>query len=82
MESTGEKNRVQVSQQTADELSSIGKGHWLVSRDDMVVAKGKGELQTYWLQMPSTKSTISGGLSSHDPSCGNETQDLEDMTTF
>ena len=64
MESTGDKSRIQVSQQTADELVSMGKGHWLVSRDDKVVAKGKGELATYWLQMPSLKSndSVSSGL--------------------
>ena len=50
MESTGEKNMIQVSQDTADLLTSAGKGHWLVARDNPVSAKGKGLVQTYWLQ--------------------------------
>jgi class 3 adenylate cyclase len=49
MESTGERGRIQVSQETADLLMAAGKSHWLKARDDMVVAKGKGELKTYWL---------------------------------
>ncbi len=50
MESTGEKNMIQVSQDTADLLTSAGKGHWLVPRDNPVSAKGKGLVETYWLQ--------------------------------
>ena len=50
MESTGEKNMIQVSQDTADLLTNAGKGHWLVPRDSPVSAKGKGLVHTYWLQ--------------------------------
>jgi Adenylate and Guanylate cyclase catalytic domain len=49
MESTGMRDRIQVSQATADALTEAGKGHWLVKRDTLVVAKGKGEMQTYWI---------------------------------
>eukprot|EP00339_Tiarina_fusa_P025544 CAMPEP_0117020940 /NCGR_PEP_ID=MMETSP0472-20121206/15856_1 /TAXON_ID=693140 ORGANISM="Tiarina fusus, Strain LIS" /NCGR_SAMPLE_ID=MMETSP0472 /ASSEMBLY_ACC=CAM_ASM_000603 /LENGTH=1185 /DNA_ID=CAMNT_0004726283 /DNA_START=326 /DNA_END=3883 /DNA_ORIENTATION=- len=49
MESTGERGRIQVSQETADLLIAAGKSHWLKAREDMVVAKGKGEMKTYWL---------------------------------
>jgi hypothetical protein len=41
---------IQVSQQTADLIVSAGKGHWLRKRDELVHAKGKGELQTYWMK--------------------------------
>lgn len=50
MESTGAVGRIQVSQETADELRSKGKQHWLRPREDKIVAKGKGEMQTYWLE--------------------------------
>lgn len=50
MESTGQKNMIQVSQDTADLLTSAGKGHWLVPRDSPVSAKGKGLVNTFWLQ--------------------------------
>ena len=50
MESTGEKNLIQVSQATAEQLRAFGKGHWLTPRDMPVSAKGKGSIQTFWLQ--------------------------------
>lgn len=49
MESTGHCNRIHVSQDTADLLQASGKSHWLQMRKERVSAKGKGELQTYWL---------------------------------
>jgi class 3 adenylate cyclase len=49
MESNGMKGRLHVSQTTADELTKAGKSHWLIPREDKIVAKGKGEMQIYWL---------------------------------
>ena len=49
MESTGLPQKIQVSQELAEILFASGKGRWLVQRQDKVVAKGKGELTTYWL---------------------------------
>lgn len=49
MESTGLRNKIHISQETADLLREAGKGHWVEERGDLVVAKGKGALQTYWL---------------------------------
>ena len=49
MESTGLKDKIQISQDTADLLVEAGKTHWFTKRDELVKAKGKGELQTYWL---------------------------------
>lgn len=40
MESTGARDRIQVSQETADLLIVAGKGRWLTKREDVVVAKG------------------------------------------
>jgi class 3 adenylate cyclase len=56
MESTGEKDRIQASQSTADQLIAAGRGRWVKPRDKMVQAKGKGELQTYWVE-PSASAT-------------------------
>merc|ERR1712157_557834 len=47
MESNGVKGRIHVSQTTADELEKSGKGTWLTPREDKIVAKGKGEMQTF-----------------------------------
>ena len=50
-ESTGLRGKIQLSQETADLLITVGKGHWLSQREDKVVAKGKGEMTTYWLSL-------------------------------
>jgi Adenylate and Guanylate cyclase catalytic domain len=52
MESTGEKGRIHVSQETATILMAAGKK--LTLRDTKVETKGKGSLQTYWLNVSST----------------------------
>lgn len=41
--------RIHVSKTTADALIAQGKSRWLEARPDMVHAKGKGEMQTFWL---------------------------------
>ncbi|CAB9519856.1 Receptor-type guanylate cyclase gcy [Seminavis robusta] len=45
MESNGVKGRIHVSEACADLLPT----KWLTRREDKVVAKGKGEMQTYWV---------------------------------
>jgi len=49
MESTGLRGKIQVSQETADLLTAAGKWTWISPRSETVHAKGKGEMQTYWL---------------------------------
>ena len=49
MESTGSPNRIHLSQEVVDLLLEAGKSHWVSIREDKVVAKGKGLLNTYWL---------------------------------
>jgi class 3 adenylate cyclase len=49
MESNGLPGKIHISQETARLLIAAGKEHWVVPREEKVVAKGKGELQTYWL---------------------------------
>jgi len=56
MESTGQRDRIQISQDTADLLIAAGKSEWLKMRKDKVHAKGKGEMQTYWLTLGGSKS--------------------------
>ena len=48
-ESTGERNRIQISQSTADLLTEAGKSFWIRPREKRVHAKGKGDVQTYWI---------------------------------
>ena len=51
MESTGTRDKIQISQETADLLISAGKTQWVKEREDVVVAKGKGALKTFWLDI-------------------------------
>jgi hypothetical protein len=65
MESTGIPRRIHVSQSTADALILQGKDSWLVPRKEKVMAKGKGEMQTYSLEWKekSIKTTVSASAS-------------------
>ena len=58
MESNGKPGCIHLSEQTASLLIESGKSNWLEMRKDKIVAKGKGELQTYWL---SRNTSSSGG---------------------
>jgi hypothetical protein len=40
---------------------AAGKSHWLKPRDEAVVAKGKGELKTYWLDPTKKRRNTKGG---------------------
>ncbi len=60
------RGRIHVSEATAECLRVSGKGHWLTAREDKIVAKGKGEMQTYFVQIsPGTAySSMSSDVSS------------------
>eukprot|EP00980_Cylindrotheca_fusiformis_P000042 scaffold14_cov130-Cylindrotheca_fusiformis.AAC.12 len=49
MESSGARDRIQVTQVTADLLTEAGYARWLVPRSTKIYVKGKGEMQTYWV---------------------------------
>jgi hypothetical protein len=49
MESTGVPNKIHVSAEFVEALHKQGKSHWAIPREDQVYAKGKGSLQTYFL---------------------------------
>jgi Adenylate and Guanylate cyclase catalytic domain len=76
VESTGEKNKTQLSKSTADLLIKAGKSHWIERRLDAVYAKGKGELETYWLTIQA-----SGGGSTKSGS-DDDTTENESTTAF
>ena len=44
MESNGEKGRIMLSKETADLLIADGKENWIIPREDLIVAKGKGRI--------------------------------------
>ncbi len=61
MESTGRVNRIQTSQATAELLQSANKSHWLRAREEMVEAKGKGLMITYWVEPKGAAEMSVGG---------------------
>jgi Adenylate and Guanylate cyclase catalytic domain/3'5'-cyclic nucleotide phosphodiesterase len=73
MESTGQRDKIQCSQSTADLLKAAGKGSWVKARDELVNAKGKGQLQTYWIDVsPQRRGSGEDGLarSTHSSDMG------------
>jgi len=64
MESNGLPGRIQASEATFKALGKLGKGHWARKRDELVQAKGKGKMQTYWVDPKmSDASTIESASS-------------------
>ena len=51
MESTGTPGRIQISNTTASLITAAGKTTWIKPRDDAVMAKGKGVINTFWLNI-------------------------------
>lgn len=49
IESTGQRGRIHLSEECANEIMRHNKAHWVQPREDKVSAKGKGELTTFWL---------------------------------
>lgn len=80
IESNGERDRIHISQETAALITAAGKASWIKLREDRIVAKGKGELQTYWLQMhdPHGSETTSTRSSNSSQGDATETTSLDD----
>jgi class 3 adenylate cyclase len=64
METTATSRTIHMSQATADRLKATGKQSWVRKRDGKVWAKGKGELQTYWLDFKKSRREATTGDSS------------------
>eukprot|EP00522_Entomoneis_paludosa_P015215 CAMPEP_0172460140 /NCGR_PEP_ID=MMETSP1065-20121228/35696_1 /TAXON_ID=265537 /ORGANISM="Amphiprora paludosa, Strain CCMP125" /LENGTH=1281 /DNA_ID=CAMNT_0013215079 /DNA_START=46 /DNA_END=3891 /DNA_ORIENTATION=- len=72
MESTGVVNKIHVSPSTAELLKKAGKSHWLSRREDAIEAKGKGLIQTFWVE-PHTR--VGGSNASTASSFSDELED-------
>jgi Adenylate and Guanylate cyclase catalytic domain len=51
MESHSKPGRIQMTEETANMLIKYGKSSWLILREDIVIAKGKGAMKTFWLNI-------------------------------
>jgi hypothetical protein len=51
IESSGERNKIHLSADFAALLVQSGNESWVKAREGMIEAKGKGNMQTYWLIM-------------------------------
>ena len=87
LKSLGERNKIQASQSTADLLVAAGKSHWLKPRLGGVTAKGKGKLNSFWLNptarkgssTASSESSSTGDQNTFDPTLG--PKELDDEAT-
>jgi len=58
MQTSGLLNKIHISEETAELLREADKHHWVKLREDKVQLKGKGEMQTYWAEPDSPKSSL------------------------
>lgn len=72
MESNGVGGRIHCSQETADELYAKGKNAWVVPREDKIIAKGKGEMQTYYIVPRRTASSACSRTNTHKSDSTND----------
>jgi hypothetical protein len=70
MESLGIKSRIHISQETANLLVEAGKSRWVEPREELVTAKGKGQLQTYWLHAKGEANCNRSGHTDRDSDIG------------
>ncbi|CAB9500916.1 Receptor-type guanylate cyclase gcy [Seminavis robusta] len=64
LESTGERNRIQCSKETAALLMEDGKGGWLEPRREYVNMKGKGSLETFFVNVSVGKANTASSVGS------------------
>jgi hypothetical protein len=69
IESSGRRGCIHASKETAEELKKHGKEGWLEKRQDIVTVKGKGTLETYWLNVTNVRQA---SIASAAPSDGDE----------
>ena len=75
MESTGCRNKIQISESTYQLLLAAGKHHWVKPRSDAVEAKGKGIMKTFWCEIKQRVSSTAGSSVS-----GAESEDSQEKS--
>ena len=64
IETTGVRNKIHCSQETAELLKADGREKWLTPREDQVHLKGKGVMKTYFVRV--INASVMSGLSALD----------------
>jgi class 3 adenylate cyclase len=82
MESTSESGRIQLSEDTARLLLKDGKEKWIEKREDCVVVKGKGAMQTYWLTLKSRYASSEMTSNTDSATVISEVKESEDSQIF
>ena len=75
IESTGEKGKIHLSDETAKLLIEHGRENWIQKRQEKVMIKGKALVETYWLtNTRTTRRTTTSSVSS-------EIANIRDLST-
>ena len=86
IESSGARGCIHLSSETAELLIKSGKQSWVKKRDECIVAKGKGSMQTYWLtnsRDTSDDNTISAESDNKSISSGQDNgTDIDELIQF
>jgi class 3 adenylate cyclase len=62
MKSTGRRSGIQMTRATADLLIAAGKVKWIKAGENVVYAKGKGHMKTFFLELQQTQAQSSGSV--------------------
>ena len=74
MESNGHAGAIHVSEETANLVKAAGKDDWLTEREDKIIAKGKGQLTTFFVTI---KKAAAGSVTNSDSVGTAEKSDLD-----
>jgi hypothetical protein len=66
MESTGAPNRIHVSSEFVRCLEAAGKSHWVTPCEEQIHVKGKGRMQTYFLNFNMDNATFTSEIAGND----------------
>ena len=75
MESTGLKNCIHISGETAELLKAAGKESWIEERKETIDVKGKGSQNTFWVKILNAPQRSNNAGSTHGSSeAGQQTE--------
>lgn len=72
IESSGQGNRIHLSESTAKLIVAAGKGGWVEARPDPVHLKGLGTMKTFWLSASARAGSVADRSQGNDSLCGSD----------